>query len=110
MLDVPGDEGCGGPLRRTLMYRDLVGQATTFALACWEGPGVLLTTKCPGGAFIVSATSVRALSTASRSARDVRVVEICWRSSWGDRGVHWSPARWRGTPLSHRSSGAVRLA
>jgi hypothetical protein len=49
------------------MYRDLVGQATTFALAYWEGPGVLLTTKCPGGAFIVSATSVRALSTASRS-------------------------------------------
>jgi hypothetical protein len=29
------------------MYRDLVGQATTFALAWWEGPGVLLTTKCP---------------------------------------------------------------
>jgi len=33
----------GGSLRRTLMYRDLVGQATSFALARWEGSGVLLT-------------------------------------------------------------------
>ena len=42
--------GGGVPWRCTLMYATSgLGQATAFALARWEGPGVLLSTKSPEG-------------------------------------------------------------
>jgi hypothetical protein len=43
----------------------LAGQATLFALARWEGPGVLLGTTCPlrGEVVIAGATSFRAPAT-----------------------------------------------
>ena len=54
----------GRSLRRTLMYCDLRGQATAFALAWWEGPGVLLGAKSPEG-LVARATSFRAPAAVS---------------------------------------------